>query len=107
MDGVTNDACANSYRPQINDLLEDLFPDILQDNEIKIACLPFNNTAFKSTRRYKSIIAAAGQDFEPKLKSFNEDHYYIMGCSIILSRYYGYAIAVSYTHLTLPTIYSV
>ncbi len=92
MDGVTNDACANSYRPQINDLLEDLFPDILQDNEIKIACLPFNNTAFKSTRRYKSIIAATGQDFEPKLKSFNEDHYYIMGCSIILSRYYGYAI---------------
>lgn len=82
----------DSYASQIDILLDDIFSSVLQDNEIKVACLPFNNTGFKQTRRYASILKAAGKGFEPKIRNFNDDHYYIMGCSIILSRYYGYNI---------------
>jgi len=80
------------YLPQIDNILEDVFSSILQDNEIKMACLPFNKTAFRATRRYNNIINAAGEGFEPEIKNFNDDHYYIMGCSIILGQHYGYAI---------------
>ena len=91
LDGITYQD-SYKYIPQIDHILEDLFSPMLQDNEIKIACLPFNNTAFKATRRYTTIIHAAGEGFEPEIKNFDEDHYYIMGCSIILGQYYGYSI---------------
>ena len=92
IDGITSEQCFGDYLEQVDTLLEDLFPSILQDNEIKIACPPFNNTAFKATRRYNAIVEEAGDDFTPQIKNFNEDHYYIMGCSIILGQYYGYNI---------------
>ncbi|WP_271770316.1 GAF domain-containing protein [Aquimarina algiphila] len=73
-------------------VLEDSFPDILQQNEIKIATIPFHNKVLKSTSRYQNIVKAAGENFEPQIKNLNEDHYYIMGCSIILGHYYNYNI---------------
>ena len=78
--------------PQINIILEDTFAQILQSNEIKIASIPFNNLVLKASDRYKNIIKAAGPDFEPCIKNLDEDNYYIMGCSIILNNFYGYAI---------------
>ena len=78
--------------PHINVILEDSFAQILQTNEIKIASIPFNNLVLKASDRYKSIIRAAGPDFEPCIKNLDEDNYYIMGCSIILNNFYGYAI---------------
>ncbi len=78
--------------PQIDLILDDSFPQILQSNEIKIATIPFHNRVLKSTERYKNIIKAAGKDFEPQIKNLDENHYYIMGCSIILGTYYNYNI---------------
>ena len=78
--------------PQINIILEDTFAQILQSNEIKIASIPFNNLVLKASERYENIIRAAGPDFEPCIKNLDEDNYYIMGCSIILNNFYGYAI---------------
>lgn len=72
-------------QPQIDDLLADLFSEILTNNEIKIAALPFNESIIKASKRYSKIIADAGPGFEPRISNFNEDHTYIMGCSIILA----------------------
>ena len=73
----------------INEITGDLFTSVLEDNEIKIATLPFHEVVLKSTQRYKKIIEAAGADYIPTIQNFNEDQYYIMGCSIILNIYYG------------------
>ncbi len=91
-EGITTEERIQELLPQIELVLEDSFSQILQQNEIKIATIPFNNTVVKSTQRYKNIIKAAGPNFEPQIKNLDEDHYFIMGCSIILNQYYGYNI---------------
>ncbi|GAA0733524.1 hypothetical protein GCM10009430_47760 [Aquimarina litoralis] len=91
-EGITSEERVQELLPQIELVLEDSFSQILQKNEIKIATIPFHNTVLKSTERYKNIVNAAGYDFEPQIKNLSEDHYYIMGCSIILGQYYGYRI---------------
>ncbi|AXT55748.1 GAF domain-containing protein [Aquimarina sp. AD1] len=91
-EGIRTEERVQELLPQIEFVLEDSFAQILQKNEIKIATIPFNNTVVKSTERYKNIVKAAGSDFEPQIKNLDEDHYFIMGCSIILSQYYGYKI---------------
>lgn len=91
-EGVREEERVMELLPQIDLILEDSFAQILQQNEIKIATIPFHNTVLKSTQRFKNIIKDAGKDFEPQIKNLDEDHYYIMGCSIILSTYYGYKI---------------
>ncbi|MDY8138944.1 GAF domain-containing protein [Aquimarina sp. 2201CG5-10] len=90
-EGITEDR-VEEFLPQIDLILEDSFSQILQQNEIKIATIPFTNNVLKSSKRYQSIIDAAGKDFEPAIKNLDEDHLYIMGCSIILGSCYGYNI---------------
>jgi len=92
VEGITTEERVKELLPQINLVLEDSFAQILGKNEIKVATIPFNNLVFKSSERYRNIIKAAGPDFEPEIKNLDEDHYYIMGCSIILNQYYGYNI---------------
>ncbi|KAA1243967.1 GAF domain-containing protein [Aquimarina sp. RZ0] len=90
--GIITENRVQELLPQIELVLEDSFSQILQKNEIKIATIPFSNVVLKSTQRYNDIISAAGIDFEPQIKNLNEDNYFIMGCSIILNKYYGYKI---------------
>ncbi|MBQ4821604.1 GAF domain-containing protein [Aquimarina sp. MMG016] len=91
-DGIKTEERVKELLPQIHLVLEDSFAQILQQNEIKIATIPFNNTVLQSSQRYKNIVKNAGVDFEPQIKNLDEDHYFIMGCSIILNQYYGYTI---------------
>ncbi|WP_281989616.1 GAF domain-containing protein [Aquimarina aggregata] len=91
-EGIRSEERVQELLPQIKMVLEDSFAQILQSNEIKIATIPFNNNVLQSSERYKNIIKAAGKDFEPEIKNLDEDHYFIMGCSIILKSYYGYSI---------------
>ncbi|MEW7290794.1 GAF domain-containing protein [Aquimarina sp. 2304DJ70-9] len=91
-EGIKEEKRVIELLPQIDLILEDSFPQVLQQNEIKIATIPFHNTVLKSTQRYQNIIKVAGEDFEPQIKNLDEDHYYIMGCSMILGSYYGYNI---------------
>lgn len=91
IEGIDTPEDLSKLQPQIDLLLADLFSEILTNNEIKIASLPFNEGIIKASKRYKNIIAAAGEDFHPEISNFNEDHTYIMGCSIILM-HLGYNI---------------
>ncbi len=90
--GIKEERKVIELLPQIDLILEDSFPQVLQLNEIKIATIPFHNTVLKATQRYQNIIKVAGEDFEPQIKNLDENHYYIMGCSMILGNYYGYNI---------------
>ncbi|UZO79865.1 GAF domain-containing protein [Aquimarina sp. ERC-38] len=91
-EGVTSLERIKELAPEIEMILEDAFAPVLQSNEIKIATIPFNNAVLKATERYQNIVKAAGKDFIPRIKNLDEDHYYIMGCSMILKQYYGFKI---------------
>lgn len=91
-EGIESPEVIEKYQSQIDLILEDLFAGVLQKNEIKIATIPFQEAIFQSTERYKNIIKTAGPDFEMSLMNFDEDQFYIMGCSVILNAYYGYKV---------------
>mgnify|MGYP003110122051 FL=1 len=86
--GISDFDLLPKYKEQIDTLLNPLFHSVLGKNEIKFATIPFQDFAFKSTQRYKNLIKAAGPDFKLDIINFDDDQFYIMGCSIILSEYY-------------------
>lgn len=89
-EGLTTEKELLQYKPQIDDILDDLFAPVLGKNEIKTATVPMQELVFKSTPRYDAIIAAAGKGFKMQLDKFNENISYVMACSIILNMYYGF-----------------
>ena len=76
----------------IHILLDDLFPNILTNNEIKAASLPHQNFLFNKTKRFQEIIKRAGKDFNLKVRNFTDEIDYVFGCILILNGYYGYNI---------------
>jgi len=95
MDGIDDPDDLYKYKDAIYILLQDLFPDILSDNEIKAASLPFHNLVFNASKRFKAILANAGDDFELSMRNMDEDMYYIYGCILVLNHHYGYHIDFS------------
>ncbi|MEM7084642.1 MAG: GAF domain-containing protein [Bacteroidota bacterium] len=91
-EGMTTEKELKAHQAQIDFIMEDLFAEVLEMNEIKMATIPFQELIFKSSQRYKNIIEVAGADYKLSLTDFNEDQLYIMGCSIVLGSYYGYRL---------------
>ncbi|MDD7886884.1 GAF domain-containing protein [Flavivirga sp. 57AJ16] len=89
-EGFSDISILKEREKEIAIILEDSFSPILTKNEIKTASVPFHNLIFNSSERFKSIIKAAGNDFELKIKNMPEDDTYIIACTIILSFCYGY-----------------
>ncbi|GAA4320865.1 hypothetical protein GCM10023115_48160 [Pontixanthobacter gangjinensis] len=83
------------YKKPIDILLDDLFPGILTNNEIKAASVPFHNILFNISSRLKQILKNAGEDFELEFRSMDDDLVYILACIQILKHYYGYQIDLS------------
>jgi len=88
--GFSNANVLKERKKEIGIILQDSFSPVLTKNEIKTASVPFHNLIFNSSERFKSIIKAAGDDFELKIKNMPEDDKYIFACAIILAFYYGY-----------------
>lgn len=76
------------FEEPINLLTDKLFPAPLMTNEIKALMVPFKFHLFRLTTRFSNILKNAGEDFEIKIKGFDEDNFYIMACSFILTKYY-------------------
>jgi len=89
-DGFTDVTLLTKYDAIIKIILQDLFSNVLADNEIKTASLPYSNTLFNSSRRFQKIIENAGEGFEPVLNDVPEDEKYIIAATVILSFYYGF-----------------
>ncbi|MFD1292542.1 GAF domain-containing protein [Lutibacter holmesii] len=77
------------YNHQIDKLLDILFPEMLQSNEIKAASIPFEFTTFKLSKRFEKLLQDAGEDYQLKLRNFDEDNMYILSCTFILGFWYN------------------
>ncbi len=76
------------YNPQIDKLLDILFPEMLQTNEIKAASIPFEFTTFKLSTRFEKLLDDAGDEYKLKLRNFDENNTYILSCAFILGYCY-------------------
>ena len=90
--GFSDATLLKKYEKQIQILLEPLFPEALQLNEIKAATIPFSFTTFKFSKRFENIIKNAGNDYELKVRNFEEDSMYIMACTFILQYVYDFTV---------------
>ncbi len=88
--GFSDFSILKERKKEIAIILEDSFSPILTKNEIKTASVPFHNLIFNSSKRFNSIIEAAGDGFELQIKNMPEDDTYIIACTIILHFCYGY-----------------
>ncbi len=88
-DGITELAQIERNTDLISRLLADLFPDALQDNEIKAVSIPYLGLTFNYTRRFNNILNEAGASFDLGIRDFDEHQFYIRSSCIILNRYYG------------------
>jgi len=89
-EGFSDISLVETYKDEINIILQDSFSSVLTKNEIKTASLPFHDFIFNSSERFKSIIKTAGKDFDLKIKNMPEDELFIVACTVILSFCYGY-----------------
>ena len=89
-DGFTDVSLLDKYRTQINNLLDVLFPELLQSNEIKAASIPFDFTTFKLSDRFAKIIENAGDDYVLNIRDFEENSMYILSCTFVIAYYYNY-----------------
>ena len=72
IEGLDDPEDLNKYKDAIRIMLDDLFPSILTNNEIKAASVPFHNIVFNTTKRLRGILAAAGEDFELTIRNLDE-----------------------------------
>lgn len=88
-DGITKISQLEDNALLIADLLAELFPAALSNNEIKAVSIPYQGLVFNYTERFKKIIADAGPSFEINIRDFDDHQFYILSCCIILNRFYG------------------
>ncbi|MEN3323093.1 GAF domain-containing protein [Mariniflexile soesokkakense] len=93
-EGFTDISLLETYKKQIQIILQDIFNPILTNNEIKTASIPFQNVVFNASNRFKKIIKNAGDDFVLKIKNMPEDDTYIATCTVILNFCYGYNLSL-------------
>ncbi|NNJ88933.1 MAG: GAF domain-containing protein [Eudoraea sp.] len=91
-EGFTDLALLDTYKDTIALILEDSFAEVLTENEIKAASLPYYDITFNESKRFKKILKDAGKDFVPSLRKENDTIDYIMGCVVVLNFYYGFKI---------------
>ena len=89
-EGFSDVTLLETYKNEINYILQDSFNPILTNNEIKAASIPFEDVIFNTSDRLKRILKDAGDGFELKMKNIDDDEFYIMACSVILNFCYGY-----------------
>tara|TARA_R110002167_G_scaffold233264_3_gene438503 strand:- start:3674 stop:6049 length:2376 start_codon:yes stop_codon:yes gene_type:complete len=91
--GFTDLSLLKKHEAVIKFILQDVFSDALTHNEIKTASLPFDDTVFNSSKRFRQILMdAGGEGFTPHIRSLPDHLYYVVACTIILGTYYGYSI---------------
>ena len=89
-DGFDDVSLLEKHKEVIGIILQDSFSEVLTDNEIKVASLPYYDIAFNSSKRFQKIVENAGPDYKPTLRNLAEGIDYIMGCVVILGYYYGF-----------------
>jgi hypothetical protein len=73
------------YHHEIQALLSAMFPDILSNNEVRAASLPFYPVLFNMSKRLKTIIDNAGPDFKMAIRGYDDNEVYILACSFLIA----------------------
>lgn len=96
-DGFTDLDLLDKHKEVIKIILQDSFPEVLSENEIKTATLPYYDIVFNSSKRFQKILENAGPGFIPKIsnKDKEEGIDYIMACTVVLSFYFGFNLDFS------------
>ena len=89
-EGFTDVKLLEKHKDVIKIILQDSFAEVLSENEIKTASLPYYDIVFNSSKRFQKILKDAGKNFKPLIRNQEEGIDYIMGCTVILSYYYGF-----------------
>ncbi|RSK41894.1 GAF domain-containing protein [Mangrovimonas spongiae] len=89
-EGFTDTKLIKTFSEDINEILQDSFSDLLTQNEIKTAGLPFCDVLFRSSQRFKDIIKDAGDNFTPTITNMPNEEFYIVGCAAILKYHYHF-----------------
>ena len=92
IDGFSDFSLLKKHEDKIELLLKPLFPEPLDQNEIKAASIPFSFTSFMFTSRFEKIMKDAGEDFIRMPRNLEPDMLYIHACTMILGVCYGYNI---------------
>ncbi|MCK0130058.1 GAF domain-containing protein [Flavobacteriaceae bacterium F08102] len=92
IEGFTDLDQLETYKEEINLILNPLFPRLLSSNEIKAAIIPFTFYSFRLSDRFEKIIENAGEGYEFEVRNYEENELYIMACVIILNYCYGYKL---------------
>ncbi|KAB8154477.1 GAF domain-containing protein [Kordia sp. TARA_039_SRF] len=91
-EGFSDFSKLEEYKEQIDLVLEGLFPEILTNNEIKVATIPFTFQSFKYSNRLQNILKNAGDDYSFTARNLPERELYMHACVLILNVCYGYTI---------------
>ncbi len=91
-EGFTDTALLEKHKDVISIILQDAFSEILGENEIKAASLPYFNLIFNASNRLQKILKAAGKGYEPLIRDREEGLDYIMASTVILKFHYGYKL---------------
>ncbi|WP_298152657.1 GAF domain-containing protein [Flavobacterium sp.] len=89
-DGIKDFDTIKMHKHLIGNLLADLFPTALTNNEIKAVTIPFHNIVFNYSARFQQILNNAGPDFDMEVRDFTDERFYVMSCCMILNGYYGH-----------------
>jgi hypothetical protein len=90
--GFQDESLLVKHHDFIDRFLDPLFPELLQENEIKAASLLFSFTSFKLTSRFQKILKNAGEDYDLSLRNLDHDMMYINACVYILAFHYHFFI---------------
>ncbi|WP_374445988.1 GAF domain-containing protein [Epilithonimonas sp.] len=100
--GITDLEFFDRNEALMKDLLKDLFPPMLTENEIKAIGFPFYNFYFNPTKRFQNILKNAGENFDMFIKGLDPHRFYVMSCCIILRNYYNVPL-----NLSMPFIFDI
>jgi hypothetical protein len=92
IEGFSDYSLLEKHKAQVELLMNPLFPDVLLNNEIKIATLPFTFLNFKYTTRFENILKNAGDDFSLSFRSLDDNEIYIQACTFILAHCHNFHI---------------
>ncbi|MFZ0598967.1 MAG: GAF domain-containing protein, partial [Flavobacterium sp.] len=93
--GITDYSIIKKNEGLIKNILADLFPTALTNNEVKAVTIPFQNISFNYTERFKKILKNAGDEFYMEIRNFDDHQFYVNNCCLILSSYYKQKFAFS------------
>lgn len=88
-EGFSDTGLLKEYKDVISVMLQDSFSEVLTDNEIKAATLPYDEVIFHTSRRFENILKQAGPAYKPVIRNQYDGIEYIMASTVILKFYYG------------------